>query len=52
MLDPGTDTFSFMIEYSDGTTIESGVNTTVIDGVTYYMTSEKEPDCFLEIFEY
>ncbi len=50
LLDPGTNTFSFRIEYSDGTIIESGVNTTTIDGVTYYMKHEKAPECYDALF--
>ncbi len=49
-LDPGTNTRSFRIEYADGTIVESGVNTTTIDGVIYYMKCEKAPECYDELF--
>ena len=49
-LDPGTNTFSFRLEYSDGTIVESGVNTTTIDGITYYMKNERAPECFNALF--
>ena len=51
ILDPGTDTFSFRLEYSDGTIVESGINTTTIDGITYYMKQEATPECFNALFE-
>ena len=50
ILEPGTNTFSFRIEYSDGTIVESGVNTTTIDGITYYMKQEATPECFNALF--
>lgn len=50
LLDPGTNTFSFRLEYSDGTIVESGVNTTIIDGTTYYMKQERAPECFDALF--
>ena len=50
VLDPGTDTFSFRLEYSDGTIVESGVNTTTIDGITYYTKQEQTPECFNTLF--
>lgn len=50
ILDPGTNTFSFRLEYSDGTIVESGVNTTTIDGITYYMQQERTPECFDSLF--
>ena len=50
ILDPGTNTFSFRLEYSDGTIVESGVNTTTIDGITYYMKQERTPECFNALF--
>ena len=49
-LDPGTNTISFRLEYSDGTIVESGVNTTTIDGVTYYMKQERAPEFFHILF--
>ena len=49
-LDPGTNTFSFRLEYSDGTIVESGANTTTIDGITYYMKQERAPECFNALF--
>lgn len=51
LLDPGTNSLSFKIEYNDGTVVKSGANTTVIDGVTYYMNSSQSPECFEVLFE-
>lgn len=50
ILEPGANTFSFRLEYADGTIVESGVNTTTIDGVTYYMKQERTPECFDALF--
>jgi hypothetical protein len=50
ILDPGTNTFSFQIEYKDGAIIESGLNTTTIDGVSYYMKYDTPPECFEALF--
>ena len=50
VLDPGTNTFSFQIEYSDGTIVSSGLNTTTIDGVTYCMKYDNPPACFDALF--
>ena len=46
LLDPGTNTTSFRLEYADGTIIESGVNTITIDGITYSMKQDSPPKCF------
>ena len=45
-LDPGDNTFSFRIEYSDGRMVESGVNTTTINGVQYRYKCDAVPECF------
>ena len=50
MLDPCTDTISFRLEYDDGTVVESGVNTTTVDGVTYLMKQDRAPECFDALF--
>ncbi len=49
MLDPGTNTISIRIEYSDGTSVESGVNTIDLNGVTYHMTHERAPKSLDEL---
>lgn len=48
-LRPGANAVSFRIEYSDGTIVENGVSTTMVDGVVYYMRSEDPPQCYSEI---
>ena len=49
ILPPGTNTYYVEIEYADGTIIKTGLDAIAIDGVTYYITSDKEPECFKEI---
>ena len=50
VLPPGADSLFIKIEYSDGTVIESSMSTTIIDGVTYLINCDKEPECYFEIF--
>lgn len=46
---PGTNTRYVKIEYSNGTVIKESLDLVVIDGVAYYIESDKAPDCFEEI---
>ena len=49
-LNPGDNTFSFIIVYSNGRVVESGVNTTMINGVRYRYKSDAVPECFDALF--
>ena len=49
ILPPGTNTYYVEIEYSDGMIMKNGLDTKKIDGSTYYLESNKEPECFMEI---
>ncbi len=49
VLDPGSNSVSVQIEYSDGTVIENGLSTIKIDGIIYYMKYENAPECYLQI---
>ena len=46
---PGTNQVSVRIEYTDGTVVENGISTITIDETTYFMKSEKAPQCFLDL---
>lgn len=50
VLPPGADSLFVRIEYSDGTIIENSMSTTVIDGTTYLINYDKEPECYFELF--
>ena len=52
IVSPGTDTVHVEIEYSDGTVIKNGVNTMMIDGITYYIKSGDVPECYEEILSH
>ncbi len=47
----GINMFTFRIEYSDGTVVTSGVDTTTIDGVIYDMKKGSAPYCINELFK-
>lgn len=49
ILPPGTNTIHVEIEYSDGTITKQGTDITIIDGVTYYLSSDSPPDCYEKI---
>lgn len=49
LLAPGTNTYHVKIEYADGTVVESGLDTTTVDGVSYQISSDPQPECFAEI---
>jgi hypothetical protein len=46
---PGTNTIHVEIEYSDGSIVKQGMDTTVVDGVTYYIIGDDSPECYDEI---
>ena len=50
VLPPGADSLFVRIEYSDGTIIENSLSTTIIDGTTYLINYDKEPECYFELF--
>ena len=49
MVPPGTNTIHVEIEYSDGSIVKQGMDTTVVDGVTYYISGDAPPECYDEI---
>ena len=49
VLPPGTNTIHVEIEYSDGSIIKCGMDTAVINGVTYYISGDSSPECYDEI---
>ena len=49
MLSPGTNTVYVEIEYIDGSVVKQGINTTTINGVTYYIRGGNPPACYAEI---
>lgn len=50
ILPPGADSLFVRIEYSDGTVVENSMSTIVIDGTTYIINYDKEPECYFELF--
>ena len=50
VLPPGTDSMFVRIEYSDGTIIENSMSTTTVDGTTYLINYDREPECYFELF--
>ena len=46
---PGTNTYYVEIEYLDGTIVQEGLDAIIVDGVSYYVKSAPNPDCFWEI---
>ena len=49
LVPPGTNTVHVEIEYSDGSIVKQGINTTVVDEVTYYIKGATPPECYDEI---
>lgn len=43
---PGTNTIYVEIEYSDGSIVKKGMDTTVVNGVRYYIKGNTPPDCY------
>ena len=50
VLPPGSHSLFIKIEYSDGSTNENSMSTTIIDGTTYLINYDKEPECYFELF--
>lgn len=46
----GLNMFTFKIEYTDGTVVTSGTDTTTIEGKIYYINKGRQPDCIEELF--
>ncbi len=46
---PGTNTIYVEIEYSDRSIIKQGMDTTTVDGITYYIKGDTSPECYDEI---
>lgn len=46
---PGTNTYYVEIKYADGMVVRHGLDTASIDGTTYYLERDAEPECFREI---
>ena len=49
LLPPGTNTINVEIEYLDGTIVKKGLDTTTVDGITYYIKGNAAPECYEEI---
>ena len=49
LLPPGTNTIHVEIEYLDGTIVKRGLDTTTVDGITYYIKGDTAPECYEEI---
>ena len=49
LLPPGTNTIHVEIEYFDGTIVKKGLDTTTVDGITYYIKGDNSPECYEEI---
>lgn len=49
MVPDGTNTIHVEIEYSDGSIVKQGMDTTVVDGVMYYIIGDDSPECYDEI---
>ena len=50
VLPPGANSLFVRIEYSDGTVVENSMSTTIVDGTTYLINYDKEPECYFELF--
>ena len=50
VLPPGADSLFVRVEYSNGTIVENSMSTTTIDGTTYLINYDKEPECYFELF--
>ena len=49
LLPPGTNTINVEIEYFDGTIVKKGLDTTTVEGITYYIKGNTAPECYEEI---
>ena len=50
VLPPGADSLFVRIEYTNGTVVENSMTTIDLDGITYLINYEKEPQCYFELF--
>ena len=46
LIPPGTNTINVEIEYFDGTIVKKGLDTTTVDGITYYIKGDTAPKCY------
>lgn len=46
VIPPGTNSIHIEIEYSDGSIVNQGMDTAVVDGVTYYISGNDAPRCY------
>jgi hypothetical protein len=49
LLPPGTNTIKVEIEYLDGNIVKKGLDTAIVDGITYYIKGATAPECYEEI---
>ena len=49
LVPPGTNTINVEIEYMDRTVVKKGLDTTTVDGITYYIKGDTAPECYEEI---
>ena len=49
LLPSGINTINVEIEYSDGTVVKKGLDTTTVDGIIYYIKGDTAPECYEEI---
>ena len=49
LVPPGTNTINVEIEYMDRTVVKKGLDTTTVDGITYYIKGDTAPECYNEI---
>ena len=49
LVPPGTNTINVEIEYFDGTIVKKGLDTTTVDGITYYIKGDTAPKSYEEI---
>ena len=49
LVPPGTNTVCVEIEYADGTVINEGLDTVIVDGIPYYTKRDQVPECYWEI---
>ncbi len=50
VLPPDADSLFVRIEYADGSIIENSKSTTIVDGITYIINYDKEPQCYFALF--
>ena len=50
VLPPGADSLFVKIEYADGMIVENSMSTIIVDGTTYIINCDKEPECYFDLF--